>query len=112
MVYEASKDAIGGHQDERGLAMTPQVLTLYESTCIMQDQSWYVENGIMSRRQLLDQNANAMNAMLPLLEGLINDPAVDAFNTAPMVDLDRLADFFHSLLLFQGPDIRFISAKL
>lgn len=111
MAYEAAKDAIV-HGNDHGPSMTPQVLALYELTCIMEDQSWYVENGIMSRRALLDRDVDAMNSMLPLLEGMINDPAVDAFVRAPMVGQDGLATFFSRLPLFQGPETKSFQAKI
>ncbi|KAF2647194.1 hypothetical protein K491DRAFT_741882 [Lophiostoma macrostomum CBS 122681] len=101
MAYEAAKHVMA-HGNDQGLGMTPQVLALYESTCMMEDQSWYVENGIMSRQELLHRNVDATNTLLPLLEGMIKDPAVDAFVSAPMVDQDRLACFFSSLISFQG----------
>ncbi|KAI1741688.1 hypothetical protein F4680DRAFT_57976 [Xylaria scruposa] len=111
MAYEAAKDAMV-HGNDHGLSVTPQVLALYESTCMMEDQSWYVENGIMSRQALLNRDADAMNSMLPLLEGMINDPAVDAFVNAPMVDQDRLAAFFSTLPSFQGPKTEYFQAKI
>ncbi|KAI0896099.1 hypothetical protein F4806DRAFT_502441 [Annulohypoxylon nitens] len=111
MAYEAAKDAIV-HGNDHGPSMTPQVLALYESTCVMEDQSWYVENGIMSRRVLLNRDVDAMNSMLPLLEGMINDPAVDAFVRAPMVDQDGLAAFFSRLPSFQGPETKSFQAKI
>ncbi|RWA09092.1 hypothetical protein EKO27_g6019 [Xylaria grammica] len=111
MAYEAAKDAMV-HGNDHGPGMTPQVLAVYESTCIMEDQSWYVENGIMSRRELLDRDVDAVDSVLPLLEGMIFDPAVDAFINAPMVDQDRLAAFFSSLPSFQGPETGYIQAKL
>ncbi|KAK7926939.1 hypothetical protein PG985_003937 [Apiospora marii] len=119
MAYEAARDAMmtvkqqhdgGGKNDNRddqdpGMTMmTPQVLALYESTCLMEDQSWYVENGILSRRALLDRDVDAVNGMLPLLEGMIHDPAVDALINAPMVDQDKLAAFFSGLPSYEGPD--------
>lgn len=111
MAYEAAKDAMV-HGSDPGFGMTPQVLALYESTCMMEDESWYVENGIMSRRALLDRNVDAVNSMLPLLEGMMNDPAIDAFVNAPMVDQDRLAAFFSSLPSFQGPETEYFWAKI
>jgi acyl-CoA oxidase len=111
MAYEAAKDAMVQGSDP-GFSMTPQVLALYESTCMMEDQSWYIENGIMSRRALLNRNVDAVNSMLPLLEGMINDPAVDAFVNAPMVDQDRLAAFFSSLPSFQEPESEYFRAKI
>ncbi|KAI1089171.1 acyl-CoA dehydrogenase/oxidase C-terminal [Rostrohypoxylon terebratum] len=111
MAYEAAKDAMV-HGNDHGPSMTPEVLALYESTCMMEDQSWYVENGIMSRQGLLNRDVDAMNSLLPFLEGMINDPAVDAFVKAPMVDQDRLAAFFSSLPSFQGPDAKSLQAKI
>lgn len=111
MAYEAAKDAMV-HGNDRGLGMTRQVLDLYESTCMMEDQSWYVENGIMSRRELMNRNVDALNSLLPLLEDMINDPAVDAFVNAPMVDQDRLAAFFSSLPSFQGSETKYFQAKI
>ncbi|KAI1327024.1 hypothetical protein F5Y16DRAFT_421208 [Xylariaceae sp. FL0255] len=111
MAYEAAKDAMV-HRNNHGLGMTPQVLALYESTCMMEDQSWYVENGIMSREALLNRDVDALNSMLPLLKGMINDPALDAFVSAPMVDQDRLAAFSSTLPLFQGPNPKPLQAKL
>ncbi|RYC63085.1 hypothetical protein CHU98_g3109 [Xylaria longipes] len=111
MAYEAAKDAMV-RENDHGLGIAPQVLALYESTCMMEDQSWYVENGIMSRRALLNRDVDALNSMLPLLEGMISDPAVDAFIDAPMVDQDRLAAFFSSLPSFQGPETEYFQAKI
>ncbi|TVY33167.1 Acyl-coenzyme A oxidase, peroxisomal [Lachnellula subtilissima] len=111
MAYEAAKDAMI-HGNDRGVGMTPQVLALYESTCMMEDQSWYVENGIMSRRELMNRNVDAVNSLLPLLKDMINDPAVDAFVNAPMVDQDRQAVFFSSLPSFQGSEFEYFQAKI
>ncbi|KAJ8124039.1 hypothetical protein ONZ43_g151 [Nemania bipapillata] len=111
MAYEAAKDFMV-QQDDYGLGIAPQVLALYESTCMMEDQSWYVENGIMSRRALLNRDVDAMNSMLPLLEGMINDPAVDELISAPMVDQDRLAAFFSSLPSFHRLEAKHFQAKI
>ena len=111
MAYEAAKNAMV-HGNDHGLRMTPQVLALYESTCMMEDQSWYVENGIMSRQALLGRDVDAMNSLLPLLEGMINDSVVDAFINAPMVDQDKLAAFFSSLPSLQGPETKYVEAKI
>ncbi|KAI1146226.1 acyl-CoA dehydrogenase/oxidase C-terminal [Nemania diffusa] len=107
----AAKDSMV-HGNDHGFGVAPQVLALYESTCVMEDQSWYVENGIMSRRALLDRDADAVASMLPLLEGMINDPAVDAFVSAPMVDQDRLAAFFSTLPTFQRPEMEIPKVRL
>jgi acyl-CoA oxidase len=114
MAYEAAKDAMvhSSNNDDGGPSMTPQALALYESTCLMEDQGWYIENGIMSRRAMLDRHVDAVNSMLPLLQDMINDPAVDALIDAPMVDQDKLAVFFSSLPTFQGPDTGRVQAKL
>jgi hypothetical protein len=111
MAYEAAKDALV-HKHVHGLDVTAQILDLYESTCMMEDQGWYVENGIMSRQEMLDRNVNAISSMLPILEDMINDTAVDAFITAPMVEQDRLATFFSSLPSFQRSETRCARAKL
>ncbi|KAI0172634.1 hypothetical protein GGR52DRAFT_416136 [Hypoxylon sp. FL1284] len=111
MAYEAAKDAMVKGNDH-DLGVTPQVLALYESTCMMEDQSWYVGNGVMSRLALLNRDVDAMNSMLPLLKGMIDDPAVDAFVNAPMVSQDRLAAFFSSLPSFQGPETKCFHPKL
>lgn len=111
MAYEAAKDALV-HGSTHGMAMTPQVLHLFECTCIMGDLSWYVENGIMSRQELLDRDVNAVKNMSPLLDDMINDTAVDAFIHAPMVKQDRLASFFSSLPSFYGPGADSVQAKL
>lgn len=111
MAYEAAKYALV-HGSAHGLTMTPQVLDLFECTCIMEDPSWYVENGIMSRQELLNRNVNAVENMLPLLGEMINDEAVDAFIVAPMVKQDRLASFFSTLPSFHGLGADIIRAKL
>jgi acyl-CoA oxidase len=111
MAYEAAKDALV-HGTTHGLGMTSQVLDLYESTCMMEDQSWYVGNGIMSRQELLDRNVDAVTSMLPLLGDMINDTAVNAFIDAPMVGQDKLAAFFSSLPSFHGPSTQHVRAKL
>lgn len=111
MAYEAAKGAIV-HGNDDGFAMTPQVLALYESTCLMEDQSWYVENGIMSRQTLLNRNVDAMISVLPLLDNMIHDSAVDAFISAPMVEQSRLAAFLSSLPSFHGPESGHFQAKI
>ncbi|KAG8158195.1 hypothetical protein KVR01_011956 [Diaporthe batatas] len=111
MAYEAAKDAMV-HENDHGFGVTPQVLALYESTCMMEDKSWYVENSIMSRLALLNRDVDALNSILPLLDGMINDPAVDSFINAPMVDQDRLATFFSTLPSFQGPQTEHFLAKI
>jgi acyl-CoA oxidase len=78
----------------------------------MEDQSWYVDNGVMSWQALLNRDVDAVNSLLPLLEDMIHDPAVDAFVIAPMVDQDRRAPFFSSLPSFQGPETKCVRAKL
>jgi hypothetical protein len=109
MAYEAARDAVArGGDDENGPPLTQQVLDLYESTCLLEDESWYVENGLLTRRQLRERQVDAVNAVLPLLEGMINDPAVDAFVSAPMVDQGRLAAFFAALPTYKGPDSGFV----
>lgn len=105
MAYEAAQEAMGH-------GMPPQVLALYESTCIMEDQSWYVEHGIMTRQELLHHNVEAVDSLLPLLEDMVKDPAVDAFINAPMVDQYRLAAFFSNLPSFQGPGSESVWARL
>ncbi|EAT82554.2 hypothetical protein SNOG_10219 [Parastagonospora nodorum SN15] len=110
MAYEAAKDALL-HGSAHGLAVTPEVLNLYESTCMMEDQSWYVENGVMSRQELLDRNVDAVSSMLPLLGDMINDREVDALINAPMVEKDRLSAFFSSLSSYHGPGTT-VRAKL
>ncbi|CAI6101269.1 unnamed protein product [Clonostachys chloroleuca] len=108
MAYEAARDAVArGGDDENGPALTQQVLDLYESTCLLEDESWYVENGLLTRRQLRERQVDAVNAVLPLLEGMINDPAVDAFVSAPMLDQGRLTAFFAALPTYKGPDSGF-----
>jgi acyl-CoA oxidase len=111
MAYEAAKEAMV-HGKGHGLGMTPQVLALYESTCMMEDPSWYVGNGIMSRQALLNRNVDDLNSLLPWLEGMINDPAVDAFVNAPMIGQDRMAAFFSGLPSYQGAETEYVQAKL
>jgi acyl-CoA oxidase len=110
MAYEAAKNTLV-NGSAHGLTVTPEVLDLYESTCMMEDQSWYVENGIMSRQDLLDRDIGATTSMLPLLGDMINDPVTDDFIDAPMVEKDRLAAFFSRLPSFHGPKTT-VRAKL
>ncbi|KAF2438382.1 hypothetical protein P171DRAFT_159844 [Karstenula rhodostoma CBS 690.94] len=103
MAYEAAKDAMLHGNAARGLRVTPQVLELYEVTCVMGGLSWYVENGVVTRQEVFERDVEAVGGMVPVMEGMINDPAVDAFINAPMVGEEGLAAFFRSLPSFQGP---------
>ena len=78
----------------------------------MEDQSRCVENGIMSRQAILDRNVNAVDSLLPLLEGVISDPAVDAFINVHMVDQDKLATFSSNLPSSRGPETECARAGL
>lgn len=94
MAYEAAKASPN---------MRPELLRLYETACVLDDPSWYVEHGGMSRAEVFQQSAEATQAALPLLEDLFQESGAAPWATAPILDDARWAEFVGGLPLFGTP---------
>lgn len=91
MAYEAAKIC---HK------VTPAMLRLYETTCILSDPGWYVEQKQLRSADLHRQHAEAVAAVLPSLEDLLHDSGAAAWATAPIMEPERWGMFVQRLPVF------------
>ncbi|KAI1486748.1 hypothetical protein F5X96DRAFT_215689 [Biscogniauxia mediterranea] len=79
----------------------PELLRLFESTCVLADAGWYVEAEGARRADLLARQARDAEAALPLLDGLLRDTgAADWTTTAVIAEEGRWEDFVAGLPAF------------
>ncbi|KAF4417534.1 Acyl-coenzyme A oxidase 2 [Colletotrichum fructicola] len=88
MAYEAAK-AQGN--------IPPEVLDLFEKSCIQEDPSWFVEHGLGTRCALQNSEDEAYRNMLPLLPSLMKRAKAAAYITAPLVRETAMEDFIQGL---------------
>ncbi|GKT88619.1 acyloxidase [Colletotrichum tofieldiae] len=91
MAYEAAR-AQG--------SVAPQVLDLFEKSCIQEDPSWFVEHGHGTRSRLWDDEEQAYCNLLPLLPSLVERVNARAYITAPLVDETAMKGFIRALPAF------------
>ncbi|KAK5994333.1 Peroxisomal acyl-coenzyme A oxidase 3-like protein [Cladobotryum mycophilum] len=82
--------------------VTPEMLRLYETTCILEDPSWYVENKSMKSGDLYKLHAEAVRALLPSLDKMLEDSAAAPWATAPILDEGRWLEFIDRLPAFSS----------
>ncbi|KAI2603754.1 putative acyl-CoA oxidase [Hypoxylon sp. NC1633] len=67
--------------------VSPEVLRLFESICVMYDLSWYCdrEGGNLSKKDILKSNVEAVEAVLPQLRTLLDETKAASWADAPIV---------------------------
>ncbi|GKT52014.1 acyl-coenzyme A oxidase 2, peroxisomal [Colletotrichum spaethianum] len=80
--------------------IAPQVLDLFEKSCIQEDLSWFVEHGHGTRSRLWDDEEQAYRNLLPLLPSLVERANARAYITAPLVDGTAMKGFIRALPAF------------
>ncbi len=91
MVYEAAKASCN---------VRPEILRLFETTCLLDDASWYVQHAGLTRQELYRRNAEAVNGAMPLLDTLLEDSGASPFAVAPILDGSRWDKFVQGLQMF------------
>ncbi|KFA63324.1 hypothetical protein S40285_01805 [Stachybotrys chlorohalonatus IBT 40285] len=102
MAYEAARDAA---------SITPQVLALYESTCVLADPADYCESG-HKMRDLQARHVAAVDAALPQLSTLVDAEDIRICTSSPLVDSLKWEEFIGGLPTFQHVATADINAKL
>ncbi|KAJ7499952.1 hypothetical protein FB451DRAFT_1015105 [Mycena latifolia] len=77
------------------------LIDLYIVSCLKSDPAWYVEHAGLTQDIQLNMESAAIEAVLPRMEGLINNMGVEAYATAPIVSEDSWTRFVSTLETFQ-----------
>ncbi|KAH8422380.1 putative acyl-CoA oxidase [Aspergillus melleus] len=80
----------------------PKLLELYEAGVIREDSAWYSEQGGLSRKTQFEMEAKAADALLPDLDGLVQDTGSPAYSYAPMSSEGLWDGFVEGLESFSG----------
>ncbi|KAK1966808.1 putative acyl-CoA oxidase [Colletotrichum sublineola] len=78
----------------------PQVLNLFEKSCIQEDPAWFVEHGYGSLSRLWDDEEQAYCDLLPRLPSLVDRANARAYITAPLIDETAMKSFISALPAF------------
>ena len=80
----------------------PDILALFTIGVIKHDSSWYVEHLKLGRREQQEMEDNALTALLPRLEELLEATGAKPYCVAPIVSDDAWNEFVGSLPHFEG----------
>jgi acyl-CoA oxidase len=96
MAYEAALAA----------GVDSDLLALYEAGVITQDSSWYVQHAGLTREMQFDRESQAMSAVLPRLEELLDGTGAKEYVDAPILSQEAWDDFESSLELYTGTSLK------
>jgi acyl-CoA oxidase len=82
--------------------VTPEVLALLESICVMDDSSWYCENAALRRSELLERQVRSYEAALPQLDAMVEHSGAEAWVTTPSVSEEKMLGFLETLTGWSG----------
>ncbi|KAK2770398.1 hypothetical protein CKAH01_14741 [Colletotrichum kahawae] len=91
MAYDAAK--ISG-------TVSPEVLDMFEKTCIAENQGWFIENNYRRRSDILEDEDQAFHNLWPLLPELLRQTEAEPYVTAPILDENRWETFVGRLPRF------------
>jgi len=93
-----------GHRIAYDAAREAQVdsplLDLFEIASMLQDEAWYVERLGVTRAQLREREAQAIEAVFPHLEDYLTQMDVAPYVVAPIVSEERWEQFLGTLQVF------------
>ncbi|KAH9970505.1 acyl-CoA dehydrogenase NM domain-like protein [Lactifluus volemus] len=93
-----------GHRISYDAARTMHVdgplLDLFEAASVLQDEAWYVERLGMTRTELREREARAIEAVFPHLEEYLTRMDVEAYIVAPIVSDEKWKQFVSGLQTF------------
>jgi acyl-CoA oxidase len=76
------------------------LLDLFEAASVLQDEAWYVERLGMTRTELREREARAIEAVFPHLEEYLTQMDVEAYIVAPIVSDEKWKQFVSGLQTF------------
>jgi hypothetical protein len=95
-----------GHRIAYDAARASQVdgplLDLFEIVSVLQDEAWYVERLGLTRAELREREARALEAVFPRLEEYLARMDVEPYVLAPIVSDERWDRFIGTLQMFGG----------
>ncbi|KAI0385250.1 putative acyl-CoA oxidase [Hypomontagnella monticulosa] len=93
--------------------ISPEILNLFESTCITSgDMSWYCGNGDATRQDLLARDVEAADALLPRLKELLSETGAAPWTTAPIASQEGWDEFIGRLPVYRYNDSSHERARL
>lgn len=95
MAYEAA---------EASDAVSPEMLKLFEAACMMEDPGWYVQHKKMSTSAIHRLHAEAVSALLPKLDAMLQETHAAPWATAPILREQDWEDFLGGLPSFSSGD--------
>ncbi|KAF9884606.1 hypothetical protein FE257_001428 [Aspergillus nanangensis] len=95
-----------GHRMAYEAALSSNVdadlLSLYEVGVIQLDPGWYIENGLLSRRQVGEMEQHALDAVLPRLGEYLDYLEAEPYCSAPMLSSSAWEAFVGKLGVYRG----------
>jgi acyl-CoA oxidase len=93
-----------GHRISYDAARAAEVdgplLDLFEASSVLQDEAWYVERLGVTRAELREREARALEAVFPRLEEYLERMDVAAYVVAPIVSDEKWKEFVSTLEVF------------
>lgn len=86
MAYEAALAS-------KKVKVSPEMLKLYEATCVLNDPSWFVQHAGLSRGDIFNGHSAAVRALLPSLERILQETNAEPWASAPFLTEQRWEDF-------------------
>ncbi|KAJ3544707.1 hypothetical protein NM208_g2916 [Fusarium decemcellulare] len=80
--------------------VSTEILDLFEASCILQDSSWYVEHKKLTISRMHKRHAEALNALLPKLDMMLEQTRAAPWVTAPLLKEADWDDFIEGLPTF------------
>ncbi|KAI1322777.1 hypothetical protein F5Y16DRAFT_404110 [Xylariaceae sp. FL0255] len=95
LAYEATKESPN---------VRPSALRFYETSCMLDDLSWYVEHTGLTLTAIMCQHAKALEEVLPLLDTLLEETEVSGIATSPILDDKDWNKCVEKLHVFGDPE--------
>ncbi|PLN80602.1 acyl-CoA dehydrogenase/oxidase [Aspergillus taichungensis] len=99
LAYEAALEA----------GVDQNLLRLFKTGVMLQDPSWYVQHAGISRESMFADEAQALDSVLPQLDGLLNQTGVQPYCSAPILSQDSWEAFVDQLETREGTKSRALS---
>ncbi|KAF4999984.1 hypothetical protein FDECE_11332 [Fusarium decemcellulare] len=93
MAYEAA---------EASNTVSTEILELFETSCILQDSSWYVEHKKLTMSRMHKRHAEALKALLPKFDMMLEQTRAAPWVTAPILKEADWDDFIEGLPTFSN----------
>ncbi|KAL4909250.1 hypothetical protein BDW74DRAFT_79126 [Aspergillus multicolor] len=80
----------------------PRLVAVYKAGVILDDSAWYTEQGVISRKEQMEMEARAADALLPDLERLVAETGAEKYSYAPMASDELWDEWMDELPEFKG----------